>query len=149
MLRKYEKKYRQKFRTFVSFRNFVAGSGFSLIEAIIGLAIIILTITIFGGVLNTLPLTKHARNQNLAYHLAAKKIEELRNTPFSSLPPGGSFTDPGFSDLASGSGSLTVANYSGSGSIKQLTVTISWSEGASSKNLTLETLMSDKGLNQP
>lgn len=122
--------------------------GFSLIEVIIALAMTVLTVTIFGAVLNSLPLTKHARNQNLAYHMAAKKVEELRNIDFASLPASSSFTDPGFADLPGASGSFTIVNYGGSSSIKRLIVTVSWAESGVTKSVILETLMSDKGLNQ-
>ena len=115
-------------------------SGFLLIEVIIALALFIATLTIFGVVLSTLPLTKTARNQNLAYHIAAKKIEELRNTPFVSLPSSGSFVDAGFASLESPSGQLTVADY-GSNQIKRVTVLVSWQEGGLARSVTMETLM--------
>lgn len=136
------------FRIFVLFRNFVA-KGFSLIEVIIALAIVLTTLTVFGVALSSVPLTKNARSQNLAYHIGAKKVEELRNTPFDSLPAGGAFTDPGFSDLEGASGIFTIANYSGSSSIKQIVVTVFWTDSGKTRSVVLETLMSDKGLNQP
>ncbi len=122
---------------------------FSLIEVIIALAIVLATLTVFGAALSSLPLTKNARNQNLAYHIAAKKVEELRNTPFDQLPASGSFTDPGFSDLNGASGTQTVSNYAGSSSIKLLAVTVFWQDQTVTRSVTLETLVSDKGLNQP
>ncbi|MDP3741451.1 MAG: prepilin-type N-terminal cleavage/methylation domain-containing protein [bacterium] len=142
------KKPKNTARKFFRF-SVVSSFGFSLIEVVIALAIVLIAVSIFAVAINTVPLTKHARNQNLAYHLAAKKVEELRNTPFDSLPASGSFNDAGFTDLPQASGNLAVANYSGSAQIKRLTVTVSWSESGSSQSLVLETLMSDRGLNQP
>ncbi len=123
--------------------------GFSLIEIIISLGLILITITIFGVAVNTLPLTKNTRNQNVAYHIAAKKIEELRNTQFASLPASGAFTDPGLLELASSSADLVVADYEASNLIKKVTVTVKWSEQANLRTFVLETLMSSNGLNKP
>lgn len=122
--------------------------GFSLIETIIALAIVLVTLTVFGVALGSLPLTKNARNQNLAYHIAAKKIEELRNTPFALLPPSGSFSDAGLTNLEAGTGTLSITNYEGASQIKDLVVIVSWLEGGAARNINLETLISENGLNK-
>ncbi len=124
-------------------------TGFTLIEVIIGLALLLATISIFGVAISTLPLTKTARNQNLAYHLAAKKLEELRNTPFAILPPGGSFTDPGLSNLPSSTASLTIADYQDSSEIKRATVTVSWEDQGAARSIELDTLISQGGVSRP
>jgi type II secretory pathway pseudopilin PulG len=121
--------------------------GYSLIEVIIALALVVVTITIFGVAVSSTPLTKTARNQNLAYHIASKKIEELRDTAFDSLPASGAFADSGLAALASPTANLTVADYEGSSEIKKITVVISWDEAGSTRNVTLETLISNTGLN--
>lgn len=126
-----------------------ARSGFSIIEVAIALLFIIVTVTIFGVAVSTVPLTKTARNQNIAYHVAAKKIEEFRNTPFVSLPPSGSFTDPGLANLASSTASYTIASYQGSADIKQVTVIVNWDEQGMQRSTSLETLISKGGLNKP
>lgn len=123
--------------------------GFSLVEVIIAMGLILVTVMIFGVALSALPLTKTARNSNIAYHVAAKKIEEIRNLPFGSLPASGSFTDSAMSQMPSGAtASLTVQNYSGSSQIKQITATISWTENGNGKSTTLDTLVASGGLNQ-
>ena len=124
-------------------------NGFSIIEVAIALLLLLVTITIFGVALSTLPLTKTARNQNIAYHIAAKKIEELRNTSFASLPPGSSFTDPGLANLASSTASYTITDYQGSADIKQATVIVNWDEQGKQRSTSLETLISKGGLNKP
>ncbi len=124
-------------------------TGFTLIEVIIALALLMATIIIFSSVLSSIPLTKAARNQNLAYHIAAKKIEELRNTPFNSLPSSGSFSDPALNKLENASGALTVADYEGASDIKKVTVTVVWTDPVGpAKSVALETLMSKNGLNK-
>lgn len=123
--------------------------GLSLIEIIIALALVVVTITIFGVALSSVPLTKTARNQNLAYHIAAEKIEELRNTPFASLPAAGSsFANPALANLPAGSAAFTIQNYQSDSKIKQVTVTVSWVDAGKTRSVVLETLMSERGLNQ-
>lgn len=122
--------------------------GFSLIEVIIALGIVLTTLIVFGVVVNTVPLTRTARNQNLAYHLAGKKIEELRHTDFASLPGSGPLTDTGLAHLASSTIALTMADYEGDSDIKQATVVVEWYEGATARDVALTTLIGKGGLNQ-
>lgn len=122
--------------------------GFSLIEVIIALAVVLVTMIAFGVVVNTIPLTRTARNQNVAYHIAAKKVEELRHTAFASLPSSGTFTDAGLQNLASSTAALTIANYQSSAIIKQADVTVTWYENNKARNVSLTTLISQGGLNQ-
>jgi len=124
-------------------------TGFTIIETTIALLLIIVTVTIFGVALSSLPLTKTARNQNIAYHIAAKKMEELRDTQFASLPAGSSFTDPVLLNLNGAQASFTLEDYQGSSQIKTATVTVQWQEESRTRDVVLETLISDKGLNRP
>ncbi len=124
-------------------------AGFTLIEVIVALALLTATLVIFGSALSAIPLTKAARNQNVAYHVAAKKLEELRNTPFANLPSSGSFADPALNNLSNASGQITIADYEESTEIKQVTVTIWWSDPVGpTKSMSVETLMARNGLNK-
>ena len=122
--------------------------GFSLVELIIALGIAMVAVLLFTVVISIIPLTKISRNQNLAYHIAAKKIEELRNTVFSSLPTTGTFTDSGLSDLASSTASITVTDYQSSAEVKEITVVVSWQQENQQKSVSLETLIYDGGISQ-
>lgn len=115
-----------------------------MIEIIIALGLILLTLVIFGVAVATLPLTKFSRSQNIAYHLATKKIEELRATPFAGLPPSGGFSDSGMADLPGSAGSLLVANYQGNAQIKKVTAIVSWPDEGQSREVALETLIYNK-----
>ena len=126
-----------------------SGAGFTIIETAIALLLVIVTITIFGVALSSLPLTRTARNQNIAYHIAAKKIEEFRNTQFASLPPNSSFADPGLANLNNASANFTLEDYGGSSQIKIATVRVQWQEESRTRDVVLETLISDRGLNRP
>ena len=122
--------------------------GFSLIELIVALGLISVAVLLLGVAVSSVPLTKNTRDQNLAYHIAVKKIEELRSISYASLPGSGTFTDPGFAELNSAAGQLTVASYQGSSEIKHITVTVTWTDGGANKNVTLDTLMAENGLNE-
>lgn len=124
-------------------------NGFTLIETIISLGLVVIVTIIFISALSTLPLTKNTRNENIAYHVAAKKLEELRNTPFASLPVSGTFVDAGLVALASSTAQFSITNYQSSNQIKQVVVTVSWLEQLTTKSAVLETLISQYGLNQP
>lgn len=128
--------------------DFMNRRGYSLIELIIGLGLTLVALILFAVVLSTIPLTRNARNQNLAYHIAAKRVEELRRTPFDSLPTSGPFVDSGLLDLASSSASLTVSDYEGDSQIKQVTATVSWYEHKGQKSVVVETLIYELGLSQ-
>lgn len=123
--------------------------GFSLVEVIIALGLVMVTMMIFAVTLAALPLVKSSRNQNIAYHIASKKLEEMRKTSFVSLPSSGAFTDPGLAKLSSGTAALTVSNYQGNDQIKQILVTVGWIEQSKSASLNVETLISKNGLNPP
>ena len=122
--------------------------GFSLIEVMIAMGVVLITLIAFGVVVNTVPLTRTARNQNVAYHIAAKKVEELRHTAFAALPPSGPFSDPGLGNLASATATMNIADYQSSAEIKQATVTGEWYENNTARNVSLTTLIGETGLNQ-
>jgi phosphoglycolate phosphatase-like HAD superfamily hydrolase len=66
--------------------------------------------------------TKKLRHENLAYHVANKKMEELRATAFDSLPASGSISDAMLLQIPSGSGSFTTADHAGFTGLKEITV---------------------------
>ena len=114
------------------------------------MAIVLSSLLVFVAALSALPLIRASRNENVAYHIAAKKIEEFRKTPFESLPASASFTDSGMSELASSTASFTISNYQSSSEIKDVSVTVNWLDpGGASQSVNLRTLMSIDGLNQP
>lgn len=119
-----------------------------MVEVMISLAIVLLTLVVFGVAVNTVSLMRLSRDQNVAYHIAAKKVEELRHTSFASLPASGALSDSGLSNLASSTIALSMQNYQSSAEIKQATVTVSWVQGGGDRNVSLTTLIYDGGLNQ-
>ena len=125
----------------------MAERGFSLIEVIIALAIILSTVLIYAGSLATVRLVRDVRDQIQAYRIAARQMEVLRSTDFAALPGSGSFNDPDFSKLPSGSGTLSITSYNGSAHFKQVGVTVNWSDDGLSRQVQLNTLMGETGFN--
>lgn len=129
-------------------KNKKSKTGFTLIELVVALGVTVIGLMLFAVVVSTIPLTRTSRNQNLAYHIAAKKIEELRNTPFASMPASGTFSDPGLSDLNGSTAALTVSDYQSSADIKEVRVSVSWLQEDDQKSIELETLIYDGGVSQ-
>lgn len=123
-------------------------SGFSLIEIILAFFLIGVAITIFFSTIGSFLWTKGGKDQQLATRIAIKKMEEIRNTPFSSLPSSGPFSDPDLSKLPSGSGNLTVTDWNGNSGIKAVTVKVSWQQAQGTKEVRLDTLITKGGIGQ-
>lgn len=124
--------------------------GFSLIEIVIALFVIVALGMILFSSSGTLFTTRNAKQQNVAAKIASKQIENLKNTPFNSLPTGAvppaspspipcPSTDPDLNNLKGngvgghGTCSLFVSNYdniadsaSPPTDIKQITAQIDW-----------------------
>lgn len=120
-------------------------SGLSTVEVIFSLFVIGVAFVVYAASLNLVPLIKSTRHQNVAYHLALKQIEQFRNTDFSALPASGALVDSDLSLLPSGTAQLTVSEEATG--LKRLTVTVSWSEAAGGKSVSLDTLIYQNGLN--
>ena len=116
-------------------------TGFSLIELMIVLVLITAAIAIFIRFTDTFSRIGRARNQIKSYHLAAKKLEELRNTPFVNLPVSGSFTENG------SQGQLTLTDYQEKTDIKQVTVEVFYQDHSIQRRIQLDSLISKYGLN--
>lgn len=122
--------------------------GFTLVEFLVAtvilsvglLALINLQVTSIWGNQNSKEMTR-------ALFLAEKKMEELKNTPFSSLPLG-TTQDPNnpMNGLGQSGGifnrSWTIQNYTGSNFMKEITVNVSWTLRGQSHNATYQTVVS-------
>ena len=96
--------------------------------------------------MNTVAQTKKLKYENLAYHTASKKMEELRATPLISLPASGTISDPMLSQIPSGSGNFSATDYAPYSGMKEVTVTVFWNDGKA-KQLVLKTLAGSGGIN--
>ncbi|OGE74333.1 MAG: hypothetical protein A3I07_02685 [Candidatus Doudnabacteria bacterium RIFCSPLOWO2_02_FULL_42_9] len=120
--------------------------GTSLVEVILVMFVLFVLVIFYASALNTVALTRKLRYENLAYHVANKQMETLRNTTFDTLPAGGVVVDPMLAQIPSGSGDFTVVDYPGFAGIKEITITVNWNDGVN-KQIILRTLAGLEGIN--
>jgi Tfp pilus assembly protein PilV len=123
-------------------------SGFSLVEVIISLFFVFTIFMLLILEINALSITKKQRFEYIASQVANNQMESLRATSFSNLPASGTISDPLLSQIPSGAGSFSVLDYPNYNGMKEISVTITWSDGTSSKSFTITTLASAQGINQ-
>lgn len=127
-----------------------AKEGFGLIEIILSVVLIIAIATGLFTTAGTFLIRRKSDLQAIAAKIASKDIENLRGTPFSSLPAPGAYscaiTDSDLSKLPASCGDRTITNYTGDPDIKQVTITIRWQEKGIAKSLVMDTLIYANGL---
>lgn len=124
--------------------------GFSLVELLIALVLITITAFIFTKATDTLGRIAKANHQTTAFHIAARKIENLRGSNFGSIPPTGPFTDSELSKLPQSSANLTVSQFQSQDQtkLKQVEAKVSWYEQSVPKEVKITTLISENGLHK-
>ncbi len=122
--------------------------GFSIIEVVVSLFILGVVLLVYAAANNTLILNRIAKHQQLAYRIAANKMESLRSAGYISLPATSTFTDPLFTNLPTASGNIEVTVYDTK--TKEVTVTVTWREQGTAvdKRSTVTTLITQGGLGQ-
>ena len=121
-------------------------SGFSLIEIVVSMVIILILFDLFIIEMSALKVSERQRYENIAYHIANKKMENLRSTTFSSLPSSGSIVDTQLALIPTGAGTYTISDYAGFSGLKEFVVTVTWNDGEN-KSVVLKTLAGPNGLN--
>ena len=121
-------------------------SGMSLIEVVISMFVLVTLLAFYTSALSTVAGSRKQRYEDLAYHVASKEMESLRATPYASLPPSGTISDSMLSQIPSGAGNFTVANYTGFNGMKEIIVTVTWTDGIA-KSVILKTLAGTGGIN--
>lgn len=120
--------------------------GVSLVEVLIITFLVLILFDLCFMAVGALAISKKQRYEDIAYHVANKQMETLRATSFSSLPSSGSISDALLVQIPSGAGNFTVADYDGYAGLKELTVTVTWNDGAS-KSVVIKTLAGEGGIN--
>lgn len=120
--------------------------GFTLIEVLLSVFFFTALVTILLSASGTLLHTRAGNLQTLAAKIASKQIENLRNTAFASLPGSGSFADSDLSQLPQGTATRTITNYESDPDIKEVQITIAWTENGAPKQVQLMTLIYKNGL---
>lgn len=126
--------------------------GFTLVEVALSMFLIMALVTILFA---TAGVYKHSRRSNLetvAAKIASRDIENIRKSPYTSLPGAGNFSDPDLAKLPASIANRAYSNYppgcspSCSADITLATITINWTDQGVAKNLKLETVVSKNGL---
>jgi prepilin-type N-terminal cleavage/methylation domain-containing protein len=121
-------------------------SGMTLIEVLVSMAMLGALVVLYAAVFNISVFTKGMKKENIAYHIASKKMEELRNTPYGSLPTSATFSDTQLSQLPASSASFTINNYGSYSGLKEIVVAVNWNDGKA-RNISVKTLVGTGGIN--
>jgi len=127
--------------------------GFSLVELVLSLFVILALITVLFAASGTFKHTVNSNNQTLATKIATREIENLKKNGFAALPAAGTsnFADSDLSKLTQSAATLTVATYPPgcspcSADVRQIKVSVSWSGQGAAKTVNIESIMSKNGL---
>ena len=130
----------------MSQKNSKFTNGFSLVEVLIAVFIVLILTTILLTTATTLTQTHFSNLQTIASKIASSEIETLRETSFASLPSSGPISDPNLTKLPSGTETLAISNYQSDSTIKLITVTVNWQVNGSPRQLKMETLIHQNGI---
>lgn len=131
---------------FAYFKPGTNTGGFSLIETVLSMFVILAIISVLFTVSATYKTSRKSNLQGVATEIAARQIETLRNTAYDSLPGSGSFNDSSLSKLPSGTANQTITAYQSSTDVKQVAIQIMWTEGGIQKTLNMDTLIYRNGI---
>lgn len=121
--------------------------GFSLIEVLLFMLMALAMATILINSLSGFSKTRAVNLEATASQIANREIENLKNTTFPSLPGSGSISDPDLTKLSpDATATRTVVNYQGDTDIKQITITVSWTEEGVAKQIEMVTLLYEYGV---
>lgn len=126
----------------------------SLIESLLIIVVVGVMVVLMANLPNALGLINKSKQLSLAREIAAKQIEDKRNTNFANLVNDtSSITDPRINLLPSGSGTVTVEDCSqqictNSENVKKINVNISWKVNNKNQSINVKTLIGEGGLNQ-
>lgn len=125
--------------------------GFTLIEILISLVLIIAIIIVLFASTGTLSASRGSNLQSIATKIASRQIETLRKTAYASLPPcpspaGCTITDSDLAKLPSSSAKQFLDTYEGSPDMKLATIQVDWITNGAAKQLKIDTLIYKNGL---
>lgn len=126
--------------------------GFSLIELVIAIFLIGLVVIVIGNIPNSIRLIGNSQSESRVREIAAKRVEDIRLAGYDGLANGTTaIIDSRLSQLQNVSGSTVISDcpfeVCGSTSeIKQVRITISWTENSEPKTYQIVTLVAKDGL---
>ncbi|MEK7086216.1 MAG: prepilin-type N-terminal cleavage/methylation domain-containing protein [Patescibacteria group bacterium] len=119
-------------------------SGFTLVEMLMALFIMSVTAVFVTFVAGTIKTARDSGYENIAFHIASSKLDELRAGGYAALPADGSFSDPGLASIPNGQASTSITVWNTK--TKQVVAGISWrSANGSTRVVSLTTLVTQVG----
>lgn len=104
--------------------------GFGILEVVITLFLIGVTFILFQVVSNSVVLNKYNKYKEVALRVAEHQLQDLRTTPYGSLPASGSFNNSQLSSIPNGSGQMTLTEIQDG--LTEAVVTVSWNNPSQS-----------------
>lgn len=142
-------------------------SGFSIVELLLLVVIIGSAVFLLANIPNALMLINKSRHMSLAREIAVKQIEDKRAISYINIGLGvSSIDDSRLAMLPSGSGEVQVGAQNeetpepddwipcdstvctNGEAIKQITVTVSWTDNNKPQTVTLSAIIGEGGINQ-
>lgn len=126
--------------------------GESLIEILLVIVTLGFIVLLVSNIPNAISLIQRSKYLGLAREIAVKQLEEKRQMPFSSLVNDSTnISDPRISLIPKALGSVVtedcdISVCTNSENIKQVTVTVAWTENNKQKQVLLKTLIGEGGL---
>lgn len=122
--------------------------GFTLIEVVISILLILALVTILLVTTGTFNSTRNSNLQGVAAKIASKKVESLRKSGFANIPIGGptSFSDSDLSKLPNATATQTVTYFTSTTKVKVVTINVDWTINGAPRNIKMETLVYEYGL---
>lgn len=121
--------------------------GFSLVEVLLFMLLALAMATILINSLSGFSKTRAVNLEATASQITNREIENLKNTSFSSLPASGAISDSDLAKLSpDAAATRSVTNYQGNTNIKQITITVSWTEEGVAKQIEMVTLLYEYGV---
>jgi prepilin-type N-terminal cleavage/methylation domain-containing protein len=124
-------------------KNAPSQHGFTLIEVVIAIFILILMLVFYVSAFSSNQLAKIQAHKDIALRVINQKMASLRAGGYGSVGSGGTFTDTQLNTLQSAAASTTVSDYNAS--IKEVTVGVSWIDASSTQYLSETTLIINSG----
>ncbi|GEM_PF-6197803 len=119
--------------------------GFSLVEVLLSMFLILAIVSIFLASAATYRHSRITALQSLATNIASRDLENQKKLAFSAVSTN-AITDSDSGKLPAYTGQRTVALYEANTKIKQVTDVITWVEKGVTRQIILETLISENGL---
>jgi type II secretory pathway component PulJ len=123
--------------------------GFTLLEAAIASGLLAAVAIVFLSIWTMMAAGIQSQRLITAHHIASSKIEKLRQTAFAALPGSGPFSDPMLNELPASSATLAISDYRGVADMRQVRVTVSWTEANNVRTYNLDTVIARGGTNPP